>query len=168
VAEVCEGGLRIPEEWISVTSTAQPLVRPGGAQTRVKLSICADYERLPHVLTGFDVALMPFALNESTRSISPTKTLEYLAASLPVVSTRVPHVVAEHGSVVALANDAEGFAAECVAALRSDPASHRARVDALLRLHHWDAIAARMERILIETASKRGTAEPAAPRQESR
>jgi glycosyltransferase involved in cell wall biosynthesis len=126
------------------------------------------YERLPHVLAGFDVALMPFALNESTRSISPTKTLEYLAAGLPVVSTRVPDVVADHGSVVALADDAAGFAAECVAALRSEQGSHRARVDALLRLHHWDAIAARMETILTETAAERGATERAAPRQDAR
>jgi len=123
------------------------------------------YERLPQVLAGFDVALMPFALNESTRSISPTKTLEYLAAGLPVVSTRVPDVVADHGSVVAFADDAEGFAAECFAALGSDSAGLRARVDALLRLHHWDAIAARMETILIKAAAERGAGERAAPRQ---
>ncbi len=125
------------------------------------------YERLPHVLAGFDVALMPFALNESTRSISPTKTLEYLAAALPVVSTRIPDVVTDHGSVVAFADDAAGFVAECLAALRSDPASLRARVDALLRLNHWDAIADRMEAILVEAAARRGTSEPAVPRQDA-
>ncbi|HUQ23062.1 MAG TPA: glycosyltransferase [Gaiellaceae bacterium] len=119
------------------------------------------YERLPHVLAGFDVALMPFALNESTRSISPTKTLEYLAAGLPVVSTRVPDVVADHESVVALADDAEGFAAACRAASGWDRASHRVRVEALLSLHHWDAIAARMEAILLDAATERGTGEPA-------
>jgi glycosyltransferase involved in cell wall biosynthesis len=122
------------------------------------------YERLPHVLAGFDVALMPFALNESTRSISPTKTLEYLAAGLPIVSTRIPDVVADHASVVALADDAQGFAAECTSALRSDPARRRARVEALLRLHHWDAIAARMEAILVEAAAERPADEPATPR----
>jgi glycosyltransferase involved in cell wall biosynthesis len=54
------------------------------------------YERLPELLADFDVALMPFALNDATRSISPTKTLEYLAAGLPVVSTPVPGVVADY------------------------------------------------------------------------
>ncbi len=125
------------------------------------------YERLPHVLAGFEVALMPFALNESTRSISPTKTLEYLAAGLPVVSTRVPDVVADHASVVALADDAQGFAAACLVAARSDPTLHRARVDALLRLHHWDAIAARMETILNEATAERGAGEPAVPRHDA-
>jgi glycosyltransferase involved in cell wall biosynthesis len=125
------------------------------------------YERLPHVLAEFDVALMPFALNESTRSISPTKTLEYLAAGLPVVSTRIPDVVADHGSVVALADDAQGFAVECVAALRSDAAPLRGHVDALLRSHHWDAIVARMETILSEAAAERGAGEPPARRQDA-
>nr|MDQ3757312.1 glycosyltransferase [Actinomycetota bacterium] len=59
-----------------------------------------EYRELPEVLAGFDVALMPFALNEATRSISPTKTLEYLAAGLPVVSTRVPDVVADFPGIV--------------------------------------------------------------------
>lgn len=125
------------------------------------------YERLPHVLAGFDVALMPFALNESTRSISPTKTLEYLAAGLPVVSTRIPDVVADRGSVVALADDAQGFAVECLAALSSNAAPLRGQVDALLRLHHWDAIVARMETILSEAAAERGAGEPAARRQDA-
>lgn len=71
------------------------------------------YEDLPPVLAGFDVALMPFALNAATRSISPTKTLEYLAAGLPVVSTRVPDVVADHDGVVHLADDGQSFAAAC-------------------------------------------------------
>ena len=62
----------------------------------------SPYERLPQVMGGFDVALMPFALNEATRSISPTKTLEYFAAGLPVVSTRVPDVVADYKALVEL------------------------------------------------------------------
>jgi glycosyltransferase involved in cell wall biosynthesis len=125
------------------------------------------YERLPHVLAEFDVALMPFALNESTRSISPTKTLEYLAAGLPVVSTRIPDVVADHGSVVALADDAQGFAVACVEALRSDTAPLRGHVDALLRSHHWDSIVARMATILSEAAAEREAGEPAARRQDA-
>jgi glycosyltransferase involved in cell wall biosynthesis len=125
------------------------------------------YERLPQVLGGFDVALMPFALNESTRSISPTKTLEYLAAGLPVVSTRVPDVVADYESVVALADDPQGFAAACLSAVRSERPSHRARVQALLRLHHWDAIAARMENILSKAGAESPTSEPAVPRQDA-
>jgi glycosyltransferase involved in cell wall biosynthesis len=87
---------------------------------------------------------MPFALNEATRSISPTKTLEYLAAGLPVVSTRVPDVVADHGAVVELADDADGFAAACGSALTARSAGQAASVERLLRAQHWDAIAGRM------------------------
>src|SRR6185312_9044694 len=50
------------------------------------------YELLPQLVAGWDVCLMPFALNESTRFISPTKTLEYMAAGKPVVSTAIDDV----------------------------------------------------------------------------
>jgi glycosyltransferase involved in cell wall biosynthesis len=55
------------------------------------------YQELPAYLGGWDVALMPFALNEATRFISPTKTLEYLAAGKPVVSTAIRDVVSPYG-----------------------------------------------------------------------
>ncbi|MFN2504120.1 MAG: glycosyltransferase [Acidimicrobiales bacterium] len=113
------------------------------------------YERLPEILGEFDVALMPFALNEATRSISPTKTLEYLAAGLPVVSTRVPDVVADYAGIVEFADDGESFAAACLRALRRDRADWDARVAPLLRRHAWDAIAARMDAI-VEEAGGRG------------
>ena len=57
------------------------------------------YAELPAFMAGWDVALMPFALNTSTRFISPTKTPEYLAAGCPVVSTPVRDVVRSYGSV---------------------------------------------------------------------
>jgi glycosyltransferase involved in cell wall biosynthesis len=112
------------------------------------------YELLPQIMAAFDVGLMPFELNEATASISPTKTLEYLAAGLPVVSTRVPDVVAEYGDEVALADDADRFAAACVSALAEDPEERRLRVAPILRLHHWDVIAARME-ALVQAAPAR-------------
>jgi glycosyltransferase involved in cell wall biosynthesis len=105
----------------------------------------ANYQDLPRVMAGFDVALMPFALNEATKSISPTKTLEYLAAGLPVVSTKVADVVADYSDVVALEDDAAGFASACVRVV--DELSSDARLKSLERLlhwHHWDTIAARM------------------------
>ena len=98
-------------------------------------------------MAGFDVALMPFALNEATRSISPTKTLEYFAAGLPVVSTRVPDVVADHGAHVHLADDGAAFAAACHRARRRQP-SARAEIEAVVRRNTWDSIAARMTEVL--------------------
>jgi glycosyltransferase involved in cell wall biosynthesis len=106
----------------------------------------ASYEQLPAILAGFDVALMPFALDESTHSISPTKTLEYLAAGLPVVSTRVPDVVAAFSDVVLLAGDASSFAVMCRRALDGDARAHA--VERLLALHDWDVIASRIEALI--------------------
>ncbi|MGX1159779.1 glycosyltransferase involved in cell wall biosynthesis [Arthrobacter sp. SLBN-100] len=103
------------------------------------------YSDLPAAMAGLDVALMPFALNEATRSISPTKTLEYLAAGLPVVSTRVPDVVADFPAVVHLRDDGAGFAALCRTLGQRDPSRGlKAKTRELLKQYHWDAIAAQM------------------------
>jgi beta-glucosidase/6-phospho-beta-glucosidase/beta-galactosidase/glycosyltransferase involved in cell wall biosynthesis len=98
------------------------------------------YAELPAVMAGFDVALMPFALNEATRAISPTKTLEYLAAGLPVVSTRVPDVVADFSAEVRLVSGPVELAAACRLAV-AEPVPD---VRAVLRAHEWDTIAAAM------------------------
>ena len=67
------------------------------------------YALLPAYLKGFDVCLMPWALNEATRTISPTKTLEYMAGSKPIVSTAVHDVVRDHGDIVFVARNAAEF-----------------------------------------------------------
>jgi glycosyltransferase involved in cell wall biosynthesis len=115
------------------------------------------YEELPRVLGGFDVALMPFALNEATRSISPTKTLEYLAAGLPVVSTRVPDVVSDFGEVVALCDDGASFAAACRRAITESAEARERKVRPLLNWNHWDTIANRMGVLLDGARTVRGT-----------
>src|SRR4030095_13301637 len=61
------------------------------------------YELLPQLVAGWSVCLMPFALNESTKFISPTKTLEYRGAGKPVVSTPIHDVKAMFGDIVAIA-----------------------------------------------------------------
>lgn len=106
------------------------------------------YERLPEVMGGFDVALMPFARNEATRSISPTKTLEYLAAGLPVVSTRITDVVTDFGTVVDLQDDAAGFADACRRVLHHDLSDRDRKLRPLLVANHWDTIAAEMSRLV--------------------
>jgi hypothetical protein len=104
----------------------------------------ASYDELPAVMAGFDVALMPFALNEATRNISPTKTLEYLAAGLPVVSTRVPDVVGDYPDVVHLADDGAAFAAACRQVVADDCAARDRRVRPLQARQEWDHIASSM------------------------
>jgi len=112
------------------------------------------YEDLPTVMAGFDVALMPFALNEATRAISPTKTLEYLAAGLPVVSTRVPDVVADYADIVHLADDGEQFAAACreVVTHRLDDRDRRVRP--IQARQEWDFIAASMADLLDQQTAR--------------
>lgn len=115
------------------------------------------YDELPAYLAGWDVAMMPFALNEATRFISPTKTLEYLAANKPVVSTAIRDVVEPYGvaGVVRIA-DAEGFPAAVDAALRTEPQAHGAVCDAVLARTSWDQTWRAMDR-LIEDALHRST-----------
>jgi len=108
-----------------------------------------DYADLPAYLAGWEVALMPFAHNSATRRISPTKTLEYLAAGLPVVSTSVPDVVADYSHVVRIADDPDAFASACTDALGDahDSAYHE-MCRPLLEWNDWNRIAARIEQIL--------------------
>jgi glycosyltransferase involved in cell wall biosynthesis len=121
------------------------------------------YEELPAVMAGLDVALMPFALNEATRSISPTKTLEYLAAGLPVVSTRVPDVVSDYTDVVHLADDGEGFAAACREVIQHDARARDRRTRPLQVRQEWDFIASSMAALLdqVTGAGLRRDEEPA-------
>ena len=113
------------------------------------------YDRLPAVMGGFDVALMPFARNEATRAISPTKTLEYLAAGLPVVSTRVADVVACYGTVVELQDDAAGFAGACRRVLHHDLSARDARLRPILEANRWETIAGAMLRLIDATVASR-------------
>ena len=101
-----------------------------------------DYKDLPAYLGGWDLAMLPFARNESTRFISPTKTPEYLAAGKPVVSTSIRDVVRPYGDLklVRIADTTEEFVAAAELALQEDtPASGwLSRVDALLEQISWD------------------------------
>ncbi|MDP9378365.1 MAG: glycosyltransferase, partial [Actinomycetota bacterium] len=78
----------------------------------------------------------------------PTKTLEYLAAGLPVVSTRVPDVVSSFSEVVALRDDAAGFAAGCREVLGHSLQERDARMAPLMEERRWDTIAARMQGLM--------------------
>jgi UDP-galactopyranose mutase len=98
------------------------------------------YDELPAYLSGWDAAIMPFAHNEATRYISPTKTPEYLAAGLPVASTSIHDVVEpyERLGLVQIGDGPAGFLAACERALTTDPLRHRAKADAVLGQMSWD------------------------------
>lgn len=108
-----------------------------------------DYSELPAYLANWDAGWMPFALKESTRFISPTKTPEFLAAGLRLVSTAVPDVVRDYGSgglVTILRSDDP--AAALREALEPPPASWARRVDAHLAGRSWDRTWSEMARIV--------------------
>jgi len=110
------------------------------------------YTELPAYIAHWDVALMPFAINEATRFISPTKTPEYLAAGCPVVSTPVTDVVRQYGAMrgVQIAKTAAEFASATDAALRlaGTPATWLPEADAALAAMSWDATWSRMARLI--------------------
>ena len=107
-----------------------------------------QYAELPAHVKGFDVCLMPFALNEATEYINPTKTLEYMAAGKPIVSTAVSDVVHNFTPVVAVAESAEEFVAAVRAAIEAPSAEMIARGLEQARANSWESIVARMERII--------------------
>lgn len=110
------------------------------------------YEALPSYIAGWDVALLPFARNESTRFISPTKTPEYLAAGRPVVSTSIRDVVRPYGQkgLVRIADTVEAFVAACEAAMAEDPTARLRDADAFLRQTSWDGTWAQMRQAMHE------------------
>lgn len=119
------------------------------------------YEELPAYLAGWQLALMPFALNESTRFISPTKTLEYLAGGKPVVSTAIRDVVspyAERGLVQVA--DPSTFVAAIERGLAGAGSPDAAQVDAWLARTSWQStwsdMSGLIEQVLEEKASSAG------------
>jgi protoporphyrinogen oxidase/glycosyltransferase involved in cell wall biosynthesis len=108
------------------------------------------YADLPSYLKGFDVCLMPWALNDATRTISPTKTLEYMAGGKPIVSTAVRDVARDHGDLVFVAEDHDQFLALALSARdrfddRRDAAQRRRAEE-----HGWDAVAEAMRKLIEE------------------
>ena len=116
------------------------------------------YHELPAYLSGWEVALLPFAMNESTKFISPTKTPEYLAAGCQVVSTPVRDVVRPYGEqrMVAIASTAAEFGDAIASALNGADDEWRDRVDKYLGQLSWDRTWADM-RTLVEDALRRRT-----------
>ena len=117
-----------------------------------------DYQELPAYLSGWDVALMPFALNESTKYISPTKTPEYLAAGKPVVSTPIRDVVRPYGELglVHIAETAEEFVAACEKALQENSQERLKRADEFLAQISWDKTWAQIANLIDEAISPQG------------
>jgi UDP-galactopyranose mutase len=110
-----------------------------------------SYQDLPGLVAQWEVCLLPFALNESTRFISPTKTLEYMAAGKPGVSTPIHDVVECFDGIVRIADSHAGFIEACEASLAEpehEAAARRRRADAALARTSWDATARAMRELM--------------------
>ena len=119
-----------------------------------------SYQELPGYIAGWDVAMMPFALNESTQFISPTKTPEYLAAGKPVVSTPIRDVVRPYGEkgLVFIAETADEFIKAIEMALNEKDSERRERADEFIAGMSWDKTFLEMSVLIERAASKNGRA----------
>lgn len=108
------------------------------------------YDDLPAYFSHWQVAIMPFAINEATRFISPTKTPEYLAAGLPVVSTPIRDVLRTYGGweQVVIADSVSAFETGLSLVLGKPPGSVQPKLDQFLREQSWDNTWEQMQRIL--------------------
>jgi glycosyltransferase involved in cell wall biosynthesis len=116
------------------------------------------YADLPAYCKGFDVCLMPFAMNEATEFINPTKALEYMAAGRPIVSSAVPDVVRNFGSVVKVAKSHDQFIRLCRQAVERPDADGIGRGLKMAAANSWESIVARLENHIGEALLKKQTA----------
>jgi UDP-galactopyranose mutase len=140
---------------IGPTAKIDPATLPRAANIHYLGS--RTYAELPEYIAGWDVAMLPFARNDATRFISPTKTPEYLAAGKPVVSTSIRDVVRPYGEqgLVRIADTVEDFVAATAAALRDEPAARLRAADAFLAHMSWDATWRRMRQAIEQAIADR-------------
>ncbi len=103
------------------------------------------YEQLPAYTKAFDVCLMPFALNEATEYINPTKALEYMATATPVVSTAVPDVCSNFASVVKIARSPTEFVQMCIKQVAQPDEVAVERGLKMAQENTWEAIVAKLD-----------------------
>jgi glycosyltransferase involved in cell wall biosynthesis len=113
-----------------------------------------DYAQLPAYCKGFDVCMMPFAINEATEYINPTKALEYMATGRGIVSSAIYDVVKNFGSVVKVANSHDEFIELCrAAAERADEEAIQRGIE-MASANSWESIVEKMEGHIAEALAK--------------
>ncbi|MEP6465019.1 MAG: glycosyltransferase family 1 protein [Parafilimonas sp.] len=113
-----------------------------------------SYQKLPDYISGWDIALIPFAINESTRFISPTKTPEYLAAGKPVISSAIEDVVHPYGDekLVHIINSAKEFITAAEYELSNTQKEEwLKKSDAFLANNSWNETWHKMQEIIKST-----------------
>ena len=110
---------------------------PLGDLPNIRLLGPKPVEQLPACLKGFDVGIIPYKLNDFTRSITPLKLMEYLATGKPVVTTALPAAL-QHADVLRIASDVDAFEHQIAAALAAPDENQAARLR-VARAHNWEA-----------------------------
>jgi len=109
-----------------------------------------DYNQLPAYARHFDVCLMPFAINEATEYINPTKALEYMATGKPVVSTAIEDVVLQFSQIVSIAETHDEFIELCRQAVREPSSTKINRGLQAARTNSWDVIVRKLEAHIVD------------------
>ncbi|WP_426485243.1 glycosyltransferase [Flavobacterium sp. 2] len=106
------------------------------------------YDELPSYLKAFDIAMMPFALNDATKFISPTKTLEYMAAGKSIISTKIVDVVRDYSDCVSLIETTSDFTEAITSLLNESSQQTNTEYQDILKNTCWDSTAEKMKAIL--------------------
>lgn len=125
-----------------------------------------EYAQLPNYTKAFDICLMPFALNEATEFINPTKALEYMATGRPIVSTAVPDVVSNFSEAVNIAISQDCFIELCHRALASPDEDAIQRGLKMASSNQWEVIVSKLEGHIADALRKKAAArkhQPARP-----
>jgi len=129
--------------WLATTTLSEVKSHPN-----ILLPGLVPYAELPAYLARFDVAVMPFVLNDLTMHIHPTKVLEYLASKTPVVSTPIPDVAYFYSGIVTIAATPDEFVAAIEASLQHPDADAIKRGFELAKASSWDAVVEAMKKEL--------------------
>ncbi|TRW27184.1 glycosyltransferase family 1 protein [Flavobacterium zepuense] len=110
-----------------------------------------DYKELPGYLKAFSIAMMPFALNDATKYISPTKTLEYMAAGKPIISTAIYDVVRDYSEDVTIISNSGEFSKAIDAMLANNNVLNPTDYSDILEKTSWDVTVEKMQAIIKNT-----------------
>lgn len=134
-------------EWSIVVIGPLAKVDPNSLPVRTNIYWMGrrNYDQLPAYTKAFDVCLMPFALNEATEYINPTKALEYMATGKQIISSAVPDVVSNFSSVVKIARSHEEFIELCHRAIEAPDGDAIKRGLEMADQNGWDSIVAKLE-----------------------
>jgi glycosyltransferase involved in cell wall biosynthesis len=113
-----------------------------------------DYTVLPNYCRAFDICIMPFAINQATQFINPTKTLEYLATGKPIISTPVSDVIRQFDGLVEIVKSADDFVSAAERILAQPDPDRIARGIERAKASSWESTVKSMRDIIAESIGK--------------